>query len=95
MQGPELDRLVLRAVLQIPVSLCLTSTKQNGGKGRIDTASQTRGNQSGARQVGRIIKYLIYLLILGAAALGVYALFAELPPPIEDIIIDVPVPKDS
>ncbi|WP_198670415.1 hypothetical protein [Oceanicella sp. SM1341] len=45
--------------------------------------------------MARILKYLLYLVVLGLAALAVYALFADLPAPVEEITIDVPLPADG
>lgn len=39
--------------------------------------------------IGKLIKYLIFLGIIGAIAIAGYALFFELPPPSEEIIISV------
>ncbi|MEM8871583.1 MAG: hypothetical protein AAGB10_11815 [Pseudomonadota bacterium] len=39
--------------------------------------------------MGRVLKYLLYLLLFGAAALAVYALVAELPAPTERVVVPV------
>jgi hypothetical protein len=40
----------------------------------------------------RLAKGLLYLLGLGVAALAIYAVFADLPVPTREIVVDVPVP---
>lgn len=45
--------------------------------------------------MGRLIKYLFFLLVLGAAALAVYAAIADLPAPREPISIAAPDPTGS
>ncbi|MEM1314855.1 MAG: hypothetical protein AAGI51_09900 [Pseudomonadota bacterium] len=39
-----------------------------------------------------VLRYAVYLLLLGAAAFGVYALVADLPPPTRTIIAPAPPP---
>lgn len=43
--------------------------------------------------MGRMIKYLFYLILIGAAGLAVYALLAPLPAPQEDRVIPVTLPE--
>ncbi len=40
--------------------------------------------------MGRLIKYLLYLVALAILAFAVCAAFADLPAPVRDIVIDVP-----
>lgn len=42
--------------------------------------------------MGRVLKYLFYLLLLGAAALAVYAALADLPPPTAPVEVTAPAP---
>ena len=39
--------------------------------------------------MGRLFKYLLYLVALAALAFAIYAAFADLPAPERDILIDV------
>jgi hypothetical protein len=45
--------------------------------------------------MGRLLRYLFYLVLLAALGFAVYAFFAELPAPIREITVDVPVPEGS
>jgi len=40
----------------------------------------------------RVITYLFLLVVVGVLALAAYAMLAELPPPIGEVIIDLPLP---
>lgn len=40
------------------------------------------------------LRYAVYLLLLAAAAFGVYALVADLPPPTRTIVAPAPPPGD-
>ncbi len=40
--------------------------------------------------MGRLVKYLLYLAILGALAFAGYALVADLPAPVRTITFDAP-----
>lgn len=40
--------------------------------------------------MGRVLKYLFYLMVLAALALAVYAAFADLRPPVRDMVIEAP-----
>lgn len=42
--------------------------------------------------LGRLLVYLIALLLLAAAAGATYAVLADLPPPSRDVEIDLPAP---
>ncbi len=44
--------------------------------------------------MGRVLFYLGILILIGAVAFGVYALLADLPAPMRDITIDVPLPPE-
>ena len=39
--------------------------------------------------MGRLLKYVFYLVVLGAIGVAGYAIFATLPAPQSDIVIDV------
>jgi hypothetical protein len=40
--------------------------------------------------MGRVLIYLVLLLLLAALGGGIYAVFADLPPPTESVEIDLP-----
>lgn len=42
--------------------------------------------------MGRAIKYLFRIAVLGALGLAAYAMLAELPPPTESVVVEVPLP---
>lgn len=39
--------------------------------------------------MGRLFKYILYLIALGAVGLVAFALFSDLPPPTEKIVVPV------
>jgi len=43
-------------------------------------------------RLGRLIKYLFWLALLGAVALSGYALVSDLPAPLEEVTVPLPVP---
>lgn len=43
--------------------------------------------------MGRALKFLFQIVVLAAIGMAGYAFFAELPPPTEEIVIDLPVPE--
>lgn len=43
--------------------------------------------------MGRLIKYLFWIAVLGALGLAAYAMLAELPPPTEKVVIELPSPQ--
>lgn len=45
--------------------------------------------------MGRAIKYLFYLAVLGFLGLAAYAMFDDLPPPTEDVTIELELPSAS
>ncbi len=45
--------------------------------------------------MGRLLKYLLRLILLGIVALIGYALLADLPPPVEDVEIELPIAPAS
>ncbi|MEM6621735.1 MAG: hypothetical protein AAF674_05855 [Pseudomonadota bacterium] len=42
--------------------------------------------------MGRALKYLFYLVVLGFLGLSAYAMLTELPPPTKDVTIELPLP---
>ncbi|MEM0988210.1 MAG: hypothetical protein AAGK00_04975 [Pseudomonadota bacterium] len=42
--------------------------------------------------MGRALKYLFYLVVLGFLGLVAYAMLTELPPPTKDVTIELPLP---
>ncbi|MGG7566361.1 hypothetical protein ACQ5SO_09400 [Rhodovulum sp. DZ06] len=42
--------------------------------------------------MGRVLKYLFYLVILGLAALAIFAAVADLPPPTAEVEVVAPDP---
>ncbi|MEM0921710.1 MAG: hypothetical protein AAGI13_01610 [Pseudomonadota bacterium] len=47
------------------------------------------------RTLGRIIKFLILIGVLGVAGLAGYALLFDLPPPVREQMIDLPLPEPN
>lgn len=45
--------------------------------------------------MGRALKYLFYLVVLGGLGLVVYAVIADLPPPTREVVVDLPVPGQA
>lgn len=45
--------------------------------------------------MGRALKLLFQVAVLAAIGIAGYAFFAELPPPTEEIVIDLPVPENK
>ncbi len=45
--------------------------------------------QKGSGMIGRLIKYLLILALLGVIGIAVYAMFFDLPPPSNEITIPV------
>ncbi|MEM7746420.1 MAG: hypothetical protein AAF409_22225 [Pseudomonadota bacterium] len=43
--------------------------------------------------MGRAIKYLFYLGVLGFLGLAAYAMFDDLAPPTEEVTIELPLPS--
>ncbi|WP_284154935.1 hypothetical protein [Algicella marina] len=44
--------------------------------------------------MGRLIKYLFYLALVAAVGIAGYALVSDLPPPENEVIIDVTPPPE-
>lgn len=42
--------------------------------------------------MGRALKYIFRIAVLGALALAAYAMLADLPPPTRDIVVDIKPP---
>ncbi|MEL6997765.1 MAG: hypothetical protein ACFB03_11740 [Paracoccaceae bacterium] len=42
--------------------------------------------------MGRALKYLFRIAVLGALALAAYAMLADLPPPTRDVVVELPAP---
>lgn len=42
--------------------------------------------------MGRLLKYLAYLAILGVIGLSIYAYFNDLPPRVREVQVEIPVP---
>ena len=49
--------------------------------------------KNGQRQMGRLIKLILFLVLAGAAVVLGYAIFSELPAPTEDVVVPIPVPE--
>jgi hypothetical protein len=45
--------------------------------------------------VGRLLKYLFFLAVIAAAGLSVYALVADLPPPVREVVRELPTPGEG
>ncbi|MEM9059703.1 MAG: hypothetical protein AAGD13_04505 [Pseudomonadota bacterium] len=45
--------------------------------------------------MGRALKYLFRIAVLGTLALAAYAMLADLPPPTRDVVVDLPAPGAS
>ena len=39
--------------------------------------------------MGRALKYIFYIAVLGALGLAAYAMLADLPPPTRDVVVDI------
>ena len=42
--------------------------------------------------MGRALKYIFRIAVLAVLGLVVYAMLADLPPPTEDVVIELPAP---
>lgn len=45
--------------------------------------------------MGRLFKYLFYLAVLAAIAVGAFALFSDLPAPQSEVTVPVPIPDEK
>ncbi len=45
--------------------------------------------------MGRALKYIFRIAVLGALGLAAYAMLADLPPPTRDVIVDIKPPAAS
>ena len=45
--------------------------------------------------MGRALKYIFYIAVLGTLGLAAYAMLADLPPPTKDIVVDIKPPATS
>ena len=43
----------------------------------------------------RVFKYLFWLAVLGALGLAGYAMIADLPPPTQDVVVELPSPLEK